>query len=88
MMKEITAERAVETKDKGRRRAACPVTVLTVVLVDEDGDALCRPAAWAPDAETPRIELDPDSVRGPSPKPGDQYLAGCTSVVSATSPRP
>jgi ribonuclease R len=75
MMKEITAERAVETKDKGRPPGRLPpVTVLTVVLVDEDGDALCRPAAWAPDAETPRIELDPDSVRGPSPKPGDQYL--------------
>lgn len=75
IIKEITSERAVETKDKGRPPGRLPpVTVLTVVSLDEDGDAICRPTAWAPDAESPHIELDPESVRGPSPKPGDQYL--------------
>jgi len=76
MMKEIIAERAVETKEKGRPPGKLPpVTVITVVSVDEDGDALCRPTSWDADAESPRIVLDPDSVRGPAPKPGDQYLS-------------
>lgn len=75
IMKEVISERAVETKDKGRPPGRLPpVTVLTIVSIDADGDALCRPTAWDPDAETPRIELDSGSIRGPAPKPGDQYL--------------
>ncbi|WP_417513613.1 ribonuclease R [Minwuia sp.] len=75
IMKEVTAERAVETKDKGRPPGRLPpVSVITIVETTRDGDILCRPTTWDADAESPRIELDPDTVRGPSPKPGDQFL--------------
>ncbi|WP_416900343.1 MAG: ribonuclease R [Minwuia sp.] len=76
MMKEIEAERAVETKDKGRPPGRLPpVTVLTVIETTGDGMVLCRPTAWEAGVESPRIELDPDTVKGPAPKTGDQYLS-------------
>lgn len=76
VLKEIAAERAVETDEKGRPPGRLPpVAVIEVTAIDQDDDAVCRPAKWDPEAEVPRIVLDPDTVRGPAPKAGDQFLA-------------
>ncbi|ANK81016.1 MAG: ribonuclease R [Rhizobiales bacterium NRL2] len=76
VLKEVAAERTAETQEKGRPPGRLPpVMVLDVTAIGEDDDVLCRPAKWESEAESPRIVLDPDTVRGPAPKPGDQFLA-------------
>ncbi|PJK31440.1 ribonuclease R [Minwuia thermotolerans] len=76
VLKEVAAERGAETEEKGRPPGRLPpVMVLDVTAIGEDDDVLCRPAKWESEAECPRIVLDPDTVRGPAPKPGDQFLA-------------
>ena len=76
VLKEIAAERAAETEEKGRPPGRLPpVAVLEVIAVEDEDNVICRPAKWDAEAEIPRIVLDPDTVRGPAPRTGNQFLA-------------
>lgn len=58
------------------------VTVLEVVGLDADGDAVVKPADERLAEQSPRIRLVPDRGRGRAPGPGDRVLARLSRQTS------
>lgn len=81
LLKELEAEGTLDRKRKSYRdpEKLPPVTILTVLPIDKDGDQFARPMEWQGEGPEPRVLFQPRKADAPVAE-GDRILARVNEV--------